>query len=478
MLAAGFVFGTGGLTDWDSWDYAAQIVRGHSSDLLLGRWWFIAPMRVVYLAAHGLLGLDPQDGHLAVQAVTMVLMAGAVVAGMALTYALTRSASAEVLFAAMVVCGPLIGIYASAVMTEAATLLMLTLALLGWERAVSGSRRAAAWALAAGLAFGILVDMRELAVLLAAWPVVSCFVDAPPRRWRLLLLAAAGAVFTLAIGVLGAWAWHPWEAPGYFGRIGSWLGAMVAERNKFPNSISTNLGCLCVHAFVAAPVAAVAMLPAGAWCALHRRRLFWLAVSVLPMMLALLLNHDLPINRRHALPAVWFLIPVSAAAMDGWWVAPHPTRRRAAAVAALVLLAGAAVVATGWGLIRRYHFDHVDGVNRAYQAIRRLPDGSVLIPGPGTPTAYYLNRLGAKQFTVIASGWGWPKTGLDRLVAGHLAEGRPVYVNLDPAGWGYSARKSGEWEQVQAMVRPYRKAVAFWPMVRLTRSPDTRRSAR
>ena len=124
MLAVGLVYRCGYLTDWDAWDYAAQAITRQSSDLALGRWWFIAAMRTAWLTGHGLFGLGTAEAYLPMQIASALMMAGAVVAGMAWTRRLAGSWAAELIFAAMVVPGLIIGLYTFSVMTEAMGLLI------------------------------------------------------------------------------------------------------------------------------------------------------------------------------------------------------------------------------------------------------------------------------------------------------------------------------------------------------------------
>ena len=490
MLAVAMAFRGEHLTDWDSWDYAAQAIMGHSSDLLLGRWWFVATMRAAYLAGQQILGLTPLDGYLAMQVASSVMMAGAVVVLMAWTRRLTGSIAAEVLVAVLLVPGPMIGIYASAVMTESMAVLMIGLAFWAWESAVCAAGIASApggagsnagvlparnagilpalMAMAGGLAFGILIDIREPAVLLAAWPVISCIIDKPPRRWLLLGLAMLAAAVTLLIGIYGAWAWHPW---GYFENMGRWTAAMTRERELFPVSLLENAKLLFAFSVSAAPVATVLLAPSLAWAAFRRRRLFWLALATAPYVISMLINHDLPVNPRFPIPMVFVLTPIVAAAIDAAIVGIRRRYRLRLAIAVgSVAMGGAVAIAIGWDSMNRYYFDYVDSQQRTYHAMRALPENSAVIAGPGTPVANYLNRLGHKHFYIIGSGWGWPGEGLAKDVAGCIADGRPVYANLDYV-WHRSLRKSSEWDELEQVARGYRLDYQHWPMVELVPHP-------
>jgi len=468
MLAIGLAYRTEHLTDWDSWDYAAQAVSRHSSDLLLGRWWFIATMRTAYLAGSSAVGLRPAEGYLAMQAACSVMMAGAVIAGMAWTYRLTGSEAAEVIFAALMLPAPLVGIYAAAVMTEGQTLLLVSAAFWAWQRAVSSSRRPVPWALAGGLAFGAAVSVREPAVTLAAWPLVAWFLYRPPRRWTLLAAATAGASLALTVGILGAWAWYPWPR-GYLHNVAVWMQHMSQERRQFPVSLTGNAGFLATYALAAAPLLSAALAPAAIWAVLKQRRMCWLLVAAVPYAAILLANHDLSVNPRFVLPLVWFTGPLVAAAGAATLCRGRHGSLRLAATAAAVLLAGVAAVAVGWQHVRNYHFDYAAGMARAYKAMQLLPEEAVVIAGPATPVARYLNRLSMKRFDVVGSGWSWPGRKLPQRVEAALADGKEVFIYLDAQAWKLAPRESGEWRQLNSALSGYRLDRRAWPMVRITR---------
>ena len=472
MLAVAMFYRAQCPTDWDAWDYCAQAVRGHPSDLLFGRWWFVVTMRVAYLLGRAVFGIGAAEAYLPMQTAAAFIMAGALVAGMAWTYRLTGSRAAEVIFAAIILTGPTMGIYASAIMTEGMTLLMLAIAMWAWQRAICAPRRAAWWALAGGLCFGVAVNIREPAGLLCAWPVISCIIDRPRHGWRLLLVAAGGACITFGVGILGAWAWYPWQDTGYFGNIGRWTASMVAERHQLPVSLKSNLNYLLSYSIAASPTVTLLVGPAILWSLFRKRRMFWLAVATLPYLLSLMVNHDLSVNPRFPIPAVWMLTPVVAAAVGEVIVAARRHYRTWLA-AAVILSAGISVVATaaGWGYLENYYFEYVSYQRRMYLSMQNLPDDAVVIAGPGTPVALHLNRLGEKRFNIIASGWDWPGKDLDNHVAELIHNNRRVYVNLDKRYWSRGPRDSGEWEQLRAAAGKYRIAPAVGPLFELREIP-------
>ena len=468
MLAIALALRTEYLTHWDSWDYTAQAIGGHSSDLLLGRWWFIAFMRAAYIVGRELFALTRLEGYLAMQLACGLFMAGAVAAGMAWTYKLTRSVTAEVCFAAMILLGPMFGIGASSVMTESATLCMLTLSFLAWEKAITARANAARWALASGLAFGVMVSMREQAVVLLFWPVVSCLVDKPHRRWTLLSAGAVGTLITLGFGVFMAARWYPWPDVSYWQNIGRWVHSMQAERGQFAVRIWKHVDILALYLLSASPLVALLIVPSLIFSSLRSRRVFWLFVATVPYLVTLLINHDLPVNPRFIMPAAWMLAPVAAGGLAALLaIGRKADRRRAAVVAAVLILVVATLSFFTWQGVVVYHFLAARRKAAAFEVMMQMPSNAFVIPGPSTPVAYYLGRMGVKDFDIIASGWGWPGSEeLTREVVEALAEGREVYANLDPEDWRGS-RDNPEWDQLQVLASRYELDDRTWPMVRL-----------
>ena len=473
MLCVSLALRNETLSDWDSWDYAAQALMGQSSDLLLGRWWFIAFMRVMHLLAVDVLRMDRLDSYLVMQLASALCMSGAVVAGMAWTRRLTKSANAEMFFALMVVLGPMVGVYSAMVMTESPTLLLLALALLAWDQAIEATKRRWQWALAAGLALGIAVDMREQAGLLAAWFVVTALQD-PRRRLGLLLVGVGGTVLTLGIGVLGGWAWYPSQwGKTYFQNMDSWYKAMARERSEYKVDLWVNVKWLAMFSVMAQPVMTFCFIPAALWTLIRIRKagnLAALLASIVPYVVILLINHDLLVNPRYIIPVAFMATPIVAWALDDLLVGyKRLVRLRLAGTLLAVAGGGALALLLGWNSVWEYSIKTADRREQAYKAMLQLPENSVVIAGPSTPVAYYLNRIGEKHFVVIG-GWDWQKN-LESKVNSGFDEGRKIYVNMDKTDWVLVTRETDEWRQICSLTNQCEKAPGPWPMVRLIKRP-------
>ena len=462
-------------TDWDAWDYSAQAIRGHSSDLLLGRWWFIAAMRAVYCPV-ARLGGTRGDVFTAMQTANGLMFAAGVVLLMAWTHRVSHSRVSELIAALLVLSGPMMGIYAMSIMTEPMTLLLLAGAFYCWRRAVAdASGQGLHWAAGAGACLGIVADIREPAALLCLWPVVSVLAERPARRWSKLLLAAGAGAVTLSVGVLMAWQWYPVEYTGrtFWENMSAWTVAMARERSAFGPALAVQFRLLAEYAMAASPVAALGLIPAAIWAVRRRHVTIWLLVGTLGYAATLVLNHNMAVNPRFTLPWIWVLIPLVATAL-GRLIEAFPGRKAlvGGAVFSAILLGGAGAHAATFYLMRKAYFGYVESMTSQYQVMRALPEDSMVIAGPGTPIAQHLIRTGEKDFLVVGSGWGWPEDAVElrSRVDTALAEGRDVFVNMDESDWRRVRRDSGEWEMLHQVSRRYHqiKRDEFWPLVQWT----------
>lgn len=457
------------LTDWDSWEYAALAIAGHTSDLCLGRWWFIFFMRLAWQAGSA-FGLSAENGFVVMQWTVAAMTAGAVMALAYWTWLLTRSRAASLLAGAMAVLSPTLAAYSSAVMTEAPTVLFLGLAMILWElalrRAEAGQK---AWhlALLGGYAFGIVCSMREPAVFLAAWPAVSCLVRRPQGRWRLLAIAAGGATLSLAVAVGMVWQWNaeePWIV------LARYSDYMKAERQVYGFFPLRNAAFLLAHFALACPpavfalVAAAAMrrgakavspTPESASCA---KGLKALALSTLPYVLMTWWNPDMWFNYRLLLPLAWMWIPVAAGAVVLAWrrrriLGISPVQRKMlnawAQLGVMTTLVAGSIL-----LVQIYYAAELQA--RIYHDMRKLPEKSAIIAGCGSPVAIYLERTHLRpQWFIYPTAGSWTEEWLTDQVTLCLRRGWRIFVNTYPTGWTRFYGPNHEWQAVSGMMRHF-----------------------
>jgi hypothetical protein len=481
-------------TDWDSWVYASLAARAKPSGLCLGRWWFLLFMR----AAHGIgaaLGLELVRCYIAMQLAVALMSAAAMAALVHLTLRLTGRLRTAAIAACMAAASPTWAAYSSAVMTETPTLLLLSLALIAWEATLRRADRAggaSGLALLAGVAFGVAGNMREPALVFSAWPVVSCFIDRPRRRWRLLGSAAVGMVLAVAFGVSMAWAWSGRDPRA---ALAVYAEYMRVERSVFGFRALANVYYVVRHLAVAFPLGFAALAAIGvregwrriarsgfaAAAALARNpaatRLKWLALSACPYLLVSWYNPDVSFNYRLLLPLAWMLVPAAALAAERLLLpaearAPRVSRRARRAVAAGLAALCAWPVAVGVVQLVS-HFRYAAHQDELFRVMRRLPESALVIPGPGSPIGLYLHEIEVRPYwEVMDSDPEWTPELLTRRAGRHLAAGRDVLVNLDPAGWTREYGPNPEWRAVRDMARRFEKGPAEGPFRKLLGEHD------
>jgi len=504
MLMAGAIMWPRSLTDWDSWDYAMLAMTRQPSGLCLRRWWFVYLMRSAWQVG-GVFGFEGYlEAFQPMKAAVLLASAGAVTALVGWTYRLTGHVRTAAVAAVIGLASPSLLLYCGTVMTEGPTLLVLALTMICWELAIWSVRlgRSYAWAAAAGLLFGVAVNMREPALFLGAWPIVSCFVDRPRQRWGLLAAAMAGAGASLGFGVAMAWQWSG-VTPAAI--LGGYKEYMHGERTIYGFNGWANLGYLAVHMLLASPLAGFTLLAVGATALVRLvrrigratgervgarrrrskggpgRRLVWLGVSTLPYAGMTWYNPNLVFNYRLLLPLAWMLIPVAAyvleRALGRATSRLRLTGRTAGVVGAAMLLGGAGLVMTiAWQvmMVRAVAFNNLQDL--IYRRLQDLPPNAVIIPGPGSTSAEYLRIVGGrKNWHVVTTDFvrfDWSVAGISRQLEEHMAEGQQAFVNANPAGWSRPGSKPWEWNNLREVLTHYETREVDDHFVELIRRRD------
>ncbi len=107
----GLLFRQGFLTDWDSFGYAYLATEARSSNLMLGRWWFVFVMWLSWLFGDVVFRLPPLLAHLPMQLVSLLFAGLAATGMMAWTRRLTTDRTCAVIAGIMVITGPLFLVY-------------------------------------------------------------------------------------------------------------------------------------------------------------------------------------------------------------------------------------------------------------------------------------------------------------------------------------------------------------------------------
>jgi hypothetical protein len=497
MLAAGLIARTPVPVNWDGWDYAWMAMRAKPSGLCLGRWWFIFLMRLAWLGG-SLLGIEPEAAYVPMQLAVALMTAAGLVLVMHWTWRLTGDRLAAISAGAVVGLSPSLLAYASGVMTEGPTMLLLAGAWLCWESSLrrtdaAGVPAGGGWALLGGICFGVAVSMREPALLLAGWPIARCLVGTERRRWTQLPLAVVGTGLSLSLAVLMAWRWSGVH-PGVV--LSRYAAYMRAERTIYGFSGLANVAFLMLHFVTASPLGSIALgVGLARWIRRRwvgagnpdpataatgeipgtRRRLLALAISTGPYVLMTWWNPDLSFNYRLLLPLVAVLAPalgyVTAGqirSLSARWIRWSVRTRRL--VAAVGLITAGLLV---FGSTKRlgYHYAAAAQQERLYAAMRKLPDSATVYPGPGSAIGLFLHRSGARPYWHVHANTpaaaSWTPGSLSEAAREVLARGGQVYVNADPTGWTRATGPNPEWRAISGFLRRGRWAEAPGPFVRL-----------
>ena len=368
----------------------------------------------------------------------------------------------------------------------------------------------AAWAMLAGMSFGVAVDMREPVALLCVWPVISCFTDRPVGRWRLLALAGVGAIATLALGVMMTWVWRPEQDP--LAALLEWVDYMGKERVLSRVNPLANAGFFLMHYATASPVAVLALLGLlvvragrgrradGGKGVVLPRRVIWLGVSTIPFALSTWYNPDLSFNFRLLLPMAWMLAPLGGVAVEATLEGMKTAKRRAAIGAgatprigspsgegarrvrwrqAALLFPCLLLVAGAFAARLIPHLGWAAYQDRLFRELQELPDNAVIIAGPGSPSAKYLRQLAVRpRWMVILTDYDfagkfdpgfWTGANLAAGIERQIRRGKRAFVNAAPRGWTRAADYNPEWEAVQDLLRRFPTRPAAGGFVELLR---------
>lgn len=477
-MAAGLLLWPKSLTDWDSWQYAYLAITAQPSGLCLRRWWFIFLMRVSYLLGGG-SSLGANNAFVPMKLAVGVMSAGSVVAVMHWTWLITRRTGATAMGGLMAIVSPALLLYCGTVMTEGPTLLMLGITWIAWEKAIEWSKQSVtkslAFAMLSGWFFGIAISMREPAMFLCAWPIVSCLADKPKKRWILLGAAIFATAASLGLGIIMAWVWSgvdPLTAMKSYGEY------MTKERAVYGFNGLRNVMYLFRHIFASVPLAGVVFLGwAAAGISMRKRmsysvspqvlrRLKFLGISTIPYIFVTWYNPNLSFNYRLLLPLGWALIPIAAVGFESLGgsflqLVQCPRRFRAAGGTIAALGLASAVMFAAWGsVVNVVEYNNLQ--DELFRSMCKLPEEKTyVLPGPASATGLYMlhsgQRPGWNVRTTEITLFDWKADSLRREFSGELSAGRRVFVNLDPSGWKRPDSEPFEFNALNAAAADYRQ---------------------
>jgi hypothetical protein len=424
--------------DWDGMDYTMLSLDGYPSSMALGRNLFIFGNHALFLIAHGLFGIEPENAYLIFKYAVVAQVPLAVVACWILARDISGSLYTATTAALLIVFSPVFVLYGGQVMTDVPSVLVLATALIVHLR---GVRQRKFWMVLLGAALmGLGVNLRETIGLYLPWLVLAPFVLGWKfQRREILWVTASCAVFVLlALGWFSYWfitdAHYRWVWNG-------WRESMREESARHPIALA-NLRPYLMYYFISAPLVFLTLpfAPILEWrkCKVSPMLLLWLVAF--SANLILFFNYAAIVNWRYFLTGLPGIVPLVA-----YWLLRIAegrlgSRRHAflACCAVIVTLAGVFYI---YARPISYEFIERRAMSKEYKhRLEAVPLDAIMISGSQTIAVHYWASIGAGRWKTIGTGGGWPGDKLFSVVQNHLNHRRRVFIDVDhrwwlPCGW-------------------------------------------
>lgn len=438
--------------DWDGLDYTVLSLRGEPSSMALGRSVFTFFNHVLYLIAHNLFGVRPDQAYLVFKFAVVAQVPLAIVACWILARDLTQSIKSATVAALLVALSPILIVYGGQVMTDVPSVLVCAAALVVHLRGVQQKR--VGLVLAGAVLLGLGVNLRETVGLYLPWLLLAPFFAGwKADRRTVTVVAMSVLVFLLfAFGIFAIWfgthadyraLWHVW------------LESTQKEAARHPISLA-NLKPFLGFFFLSAPLAMV-VLPLALVKELRgrRRSLLLLAAGVGLFADAMLFfNYSTIINARYFLTG----LPVMAPLAGDYLVSLPSEKLKSTRLGFITAVTAVLVVAIVMGVLLRERSNHY--LNRLafakdyHTRLSLVPPDAVMIAGAQTVAVTYFRGIGAGQWDHIGVGAGWPAGLLRSKIEEHLRSGRRVFLDNDPRWWHPCSWQSVEVTELAA-IEPY-----------------------
>lgn len=419
--------------DWDAIDYAVYSLRGRPSSMALGRSLFTLTNHVLYVIAHSLFGLRPEQAYLLFKYAVVIQTPLAVVVCWLLARDLTGSVKSATIAALLIAVSPMLIIYGGQVMTDVPSILVSTTAVLVY---LHGAQTRSVWLMLLGAALlGLGVNLRETVGLYFPWIIIAPFIGGwkLERRTTVMLGASLVVFFACAFGPFAYWFLSD---PAYREAWQAWRTSMQNEAARHPLSLA-NLRPFLIYFFLVVPVAFVA-LPFAAWQEWRARGWSMLLAAAAVGLFAnamLLLNYSTIVNWRYFLTGLPMLAPLAG----DYLLRSETQRLRSERRGFLMSIAGIILVAGLMGLlIRPRSSEYMARLSLARnydERLRLMPNDAVVIAGSETIAVIYWRGIGAGRWDTIGVGAGWPQQGLENAINDYLKAGRRVFLDADPRWW-------------------------------------------
>ncbi|HVS21088.1 MAG TPA: glycosyltransferase family 39 protein [Pyrinomonadaceae bacterium] len=432
-VALSFLFLNPFIGDWDGLDYTVFSLRGVPSSMALGRSLFTLFNHELYVIAHAIFGVQPEQAYLLFKYAVVAQSPLTIIVCWILARDLTGSIRSATIASLLVAFSPMFVIYSGQVMTDVPSVLVSVTALVIHLRGVQQRR---VWLTLVGAALlGLGVNVRETVGLFLPWLVIAPFVGGwkLDRRSIAVVMFLIVTFFVCAFGIFAFWFAND---PAYRATWHVWLSSMQDESARHPVGIA-NVRPFLIYFFMAAPLAFVA-LPWAAWKEWRARGWSLLLSAACVGLFAnamLFFNYSTTINWRYFLTGVPLLAPM----VGDYFVRSQTEKLNNARRGFVTAVAGVVLVAGLMGLLVRpassEYFNHL-ALAKDYNArLQLMPRDAVVIAGAETVAVTYWRGIGAGQWDHIGVGAGWPDGRLEAKIAEYLKSGRRVFLDTDPRWW-------------------------------------------
>jgi dolichyl-phosphate-mannose-protein mannosyltransferase len=419
--------------DWDGLDYTVASIRGEPSSMALGRALFTLANHAIYMAAHNLFAVPPEQAYLIFKFAVVAQAPLAIIACWILARDLTDSRESATVTASLVALSPMMVIYGGQVMTDVPSVFLLATALAIHLRGLLTKR--IGLVLAGAIVLGLAVNMRETAGLYFPWLVFAPFV----AGWKLdrrtvvtvLLSLAVFALFAFGIFVL----WYVTHAV-YRATWNVWAESSQNEAARHPLQLA-NLKPFFVYLFLASPLVFVAF-PFAIWRGFRSHRWSLLLVCALCGLFAdamLFFNYSTIINWRYFLTGLPAMAPIAG----DYLFRSQSEKLNSARRGLITAIVGVLVIAVAMGFLfrpRSNEYLNRLALAKAYKAtLDLLPRDAVVMAGAQTVAVTYWRGIGTGQWEHIGTGAGFPAGKLEEKIEEHLRAGRRLFLDMDPRWW-------------------------------------------
>ncbi len=418
--------------DWDGMDYTMLSLDGYPSSMALGRNLFIFSNHFLYVVAHQLFNVQPDQAYLIFKYVVVAQAPLAVIACWILARDISGSLYTATTAALLIVFSPVFVLYGGQVMTDVPSVLLLAVALIIHLRGVQERK---VWLLVLGAALlGLGVNLRETIGFYAPWLVLApIMVGWKYQRKDWWIIASCVVFLALALGWFGYWFITD---PHYRWVWYGWRESMRDESARHPVQLSNLLPYVMLY-FISAPLVFVTnfFAPILEW----RKRgssLMWLlwAVAFFANLL-LFFNYSTTVNWRYFLTGLPGIVPLGA-----YWLLRIAQKRvgteKRAFIACSCLIGILAVILFIFMRPISYEFIERRAMSKEYKhRLEQVPPDAIMISGAQTIAVNYWAAIGAGRWKTIGTGGGWPGDKLFSTVQTHLNHRRRVFIDSDPRWW-------------------------------------------